>query len=433
VDELEFEVTPTDSGRWPRVLAPMRRRPPRALTATLIGLCVVLVAAALILSANPNLSSRLGVLLHGTPTPTPTLPPIPVGGGLLYFEGGLPFPWGQIHIDGELVALDTYTSTATPSPIFLNRGVHTVVYSADPFPPLRCRLTVPASPKDTCPLDKSYPSPDNLPFGARRALNLTPSLDSLSPSAHQALLDAVSAYLRVQTSPVAVPVGARYVDASHHIVVATQPLRTAFTQQLATTSATSGDPCAALCIPSASKPTVAPPPAARLTLQAYVSASFRYTTANGQLMLDNGPISDRSDVSADSLVSLTTTWDGSWHFTLFASAYSPTCLAGERALQPYLTVVDPQNPGQPPYAVYSVAAQIVASNPSDGCLFRMYSGSYGSPPPNPYSLYYHVLYRFGVLLAVDDLSNLFQLQQLPRANAQEAAFAQQLDATAPYN
>jgi hypothetical protein len=33
---------------------------------------------------------------------------------------------------------------------------------------------------------------------------------------------------------------------------------------------------------------------------------------------------------------------------------------------------------------------------------------------------------------VDDLSSMFQLQQLPRANAQEAAFAQQLDATLPY-
>src|SRR5258708_8131232 len=94
MDELEFEVTPTDSGRWPGVLAPARRRPPRVLTATLVGLCVVLVAAALILSTIPNLSGRLGVLLHGTPTPTPRILP---GGNLLYVENAL--SWGQLSID----------------------------------------------------------------------------------------------------------------------------------------------------------------------------------------------------------------------------------------------------------------------------------------------------------------------------------------------
>jgi hypothetical protein len=289
---------------------------------------------------------------------------------------------------------------------------------------------VPVSASDTCPLDLHYPSPDNQPFGARRALNLTPSLDALGAADRQALVQTIASTLAVQTPPVVVQPGERYVDALHQVVIAQEAIDASFSQALATSSSSSG--CPVLCMPVPDTKTV-PQPAADLILDAHITQSFTYSTSAGQPLVTDADISANAAVPNDETVQLTVTWNGTWQASVSSSQPSPvTCIAGERALAPYLS--DPNGGGQ----LLAVAAAIAAANPADGCLFRLAGDAAYVGPPTA-SEYIHLLYRFGVILVVGDAGTAsFSkdapfLADLPTANAAETALALQIDATQPYS
>src|SRR5262249_17001898 len=97
-----------------------RRRPPtlRWLTVLLAAALVLLSVGGLILVTVPNTPASLGELLHGTPTPTPTIAP---GGNLVFYVHSA--PWGQLTVDGKLALIP-----ASLSESFLDRGRHTLQY-----------------------------------------------------------------------------------------------------------------------------------------------------------------------------------------------------------------------------------------------------------------------------------------------------------------
>src|SRR5262249_47983966 len=144
-----------------------RRRPmQRLLMGVLVGALVALTAGALIVRAQPGGPAALGELLHGTPTPTAT---IPLGGDTVFYEHGA--PWGRLTVDGR-----TSPFGAAPQMGFLVRGRHTVVYQADPFPSLRCIISTPESAADTCPLDTAFTDMNGRPLNGRRAMDLGSTL-----------------------------------------------------------------------------------------------------------------------------------------------------------------------------------------------------------------------------------------------------------------
>jgi hypothetical protein len=307
---------------------------------------------------------------------------------------------------------------------------------------LRCRVSVPASKTDTCPLDLTYtfpPVPTGLQHYSPRALDLTPTLDKLPPAARASLLQTISAYATVQSPATTVQPGERYVNADRQIVRADQPLTATFTQALATGASATSNGCAVLCMPAPDSnpygaPATQPAPVADFVVDAHVTQGFAYTTASGQPVATDAPISANSAVPNDAVVALTVTWNGAWQVALNGAPRSSSlaCLAGAQALQPYTYDARDQ------YQVYGIVAEIPAANPADGCLFRVIGdGAYaGVPPP---TAYLHVLYRFGLLLVLNDANDAsfaessYSFVDVPLANAAETALALQLDATQPYS
>lgn len=137
-----------------------------------VGAVVLAVAVLVVLLPNgvANLSAALGI---PTPVPTATLP---TGASTFLIEDTV--PWGTLLVDGrptrfvppEPVAL---AGSGPPAPtLVLGRGRHTIEYRAAPFPTLRCVVSVPAAPDDTCPLARPSPVDPVHAFGAARVLDL---------------------------------------------------------------------------------------------------------------------------------------------------------------------------------------------------------------------------------------------------------------------
>src|SRR5258707_1349735 len=126
---------------------PAGARPPsgtRRLRAAVVVAAALLVTV-LLLGSVPDSRTSLGALLH-LPTPTPTAP---LAFGADQFSAVNGVPWGVLRSDGKQVAL----SQAQTAFVFsLPRGRHTLEYRAEPFPVLRCVVSVPQAASDTCPL-----------------------------------------------------------------------------------------------------------------------------------------------------------------------------------------------------------------------------------------------------------------------------------------
>ncbi len=447
MDELEFEISATDTGQQRSVRAPRGprlRRPPRAVTVGLIAACVVLVTTGLALAPVPNLSSKVSVLLHGTPVPPTATPRMVAGGNLLYVEGGLASPWGKLTLNGKPVALEELTTSANngyASALFLQRGTNTIDSHADPFPELRCRLSVPSSNDDTCPLDASYPFPSDLPKGGPRALDLKPTLDKLPSTSRANLIQAVSAYLSLSSGQATVQPGERYVNGARQIVYADQQLTATFTQALATAASPTSNGCATLCMPVPDAQTASGnvSAVADFVLDAHLTQSFMYATSAGQLVVSDAPISPGPALPNADLVALTVTWNGAWQIAPngVSQPSSAACVAGATALTPYL--FDPRFSQYNQQSSY-IGGEITSANPADGCVFRLDTwGAYGGAYTQTASNYVHVFYRFGVVMVVNTPSDVtrasydYALQSLPLADDAETALAQQIDATQPYS
>src|SRR5690349_10055941 len=246
MDEFEVEVTPVRNGREAGAgeaegepPAPERAPGfpfayPAAWYAAHRHLVTLLAAGALLLTLLAMLVARLpGLFGDGSP-PRPILPTATRDPNDRVFYALGTAPWGVLRADGIMVPLAG--APRLPPSFRLPDGRHTLEYSAPPLPTLRCVVTVPAGPGETCPMlsDRQHlPGDAGIP-GASTVLDLEATPARLPPDAHAALERAIAAaFDDAEPIHTSVAAGERYAAPGGGIAIAAQPLTATFRAQLA--------------------------------------------------------------------------------------------------------------------------------------------------------------------------------------------------------
>ncbi|HEY7983647.1 MAG TPA: hypothetical protein VID73_05730 [Ktedonobacterales bacterium] len=304
-----------------------RPRSPREralrLGATAAALALVL---ALVLAGNPD--SRAGLRRFAAslgPPPTATLT---IGADAFYFA---PNPPGtDVLVDGRVLAVPPPPGSVHP--LLLARGRHQLAWRSHlfPFAPIRCTLSVPAASGDTCQLvSLAVVAQERLALQGN-VLAARFALDTLVPGGMVQLQGAVQrAIAGVAASGMLAP-GDHYFYCPQgqecHIATAAGPMRADLSYQWITEQAYpepcvlgegipcrfAGQDCTLLCTVAVTPTAIAGdgPDAARVwTAAVMVQAAWRFTTANGRLILNNVP-----EMFGAQLMVLRITFDGDgWH------------------------------------------------------------------------------------------------------------------------
>ncbi|HKB46493.1 MAG TPA: hypothetical protein VKC57_02280, partial [Ktedonobacterales bacterium] len=188
-----------------------------------VGAAAVLLVTVLLLGNVPDSRMSLAALLHlSTPTPT-----APLAFGADQFSAVNGVPWGVLRADGKPVALAQSQAVFVFS---LPRGRHTLEYRAEPFPVLRCVVTVPVSPRDTCPLLTATDAVHNIGVGRYLDFRCTPqTLPAQQVAALETVIQRGLDALQLTTTA---PPGARYLGADGTPRVATAALTATFSYRL---------------------------------------------------------------------------------------------------------------------------------------------------------------------------------------------------------
>ncbi len=423
---------PEDAADAPFV---QRMTPRRRTLAAASATAAVVLALVVVLSGAPSGGSPPWQAFFPTPTPTATLAP---GANIVYLVHSV--PWGALTIDGTRV-----DSSPVPSKggffvsLALARGRHTLVYSATPFPELRCRVSVPAVPDDTCPPEDANLAQSQGVFnGSVRVLDLQATLTHLPSEQYQALAQAVQAALVFPSGAVAP--GDHYAQADGTVVVATGALHAALLISLNTDQGTTsritinGVPCDTLCTVESY---VGPFQASQGSwgLLANVQAAWQYTDAVGHVV-QTTPVTTRipgqtgPQTGTPLLEYISARWDGAWSVTVdnVAITLSNICEADIEQLASMIGNLGPNSPG------LGFGSQ-VGRSPSDGCLLTVEQAPTSSGTPYTQQQLGSVLDRYGALVAADaGARRLFPQLPLPSANERAliAAFvAQQAQCVAP--
>lgn len=423
---------------WPPLFAP--RLTPGDRTRRAAGIAaLLLLTLALLLLASPGL--RVGAKMLATswlPTPSPTLVP---GSDRFYLLPNV--PWGTVLLDGRPLAHVPVVGDGPP--LLLSRGSHHFEWHATPFELLRCQVSVPASPADSCSAGTRSARlfVERAPDGA----SIIPAHDDLSalPVAQRAaLLMTVQIALEESSSSTILRPGERYaylpsLGQPDHINIATQPLRATLNFHLLASLGLSepcaiSDPrvqpcrfaaqdCSQLCtLPSAPAAGALDVGRAVWFASTFAWVSWNYDTLSG------APVAHNQDDPGVTfrLVDLAITWDGAfWRVApMFGHrADTPTVddtvCSTARVLMSRgpLTALLPDGNVRIAVAYFSDAA------PADGCAVLVKpSAAAGSPTGSPGALY---LARCGVLIAANDQAHALW-PALPRADAAESRLAFQL-------
>jgi hypothetical protein len=431
-DEFEFEVTdlrtgrrvehtvpllpsrPPASGRadvppeqtGARVVAPgwLRERWANRRTLGAVGtLAALIVIAALVLATVPNSQATLRALLH-LPTPGTSAA---VGAGTFYATRTV--PWGRLLSDGQQLAPLRDPDGADLFQFNLTRGTHMLRYDAPPFPSLTCRVSVPASPHDTCPLASGPVLIRGSVPGAmaERTLDMGVSLDRLPHDEQVLLVKAAGSALSQQVGMTQGLAGDHYLASDGTVASAPGPFHGAlvYTLNLDTNRIAPNMPpkCVTLC-----EFGVYGPAQGYWPVKAHVTVSWRYTFADGATATSLGV--PQAVASSDILVALQVMWKGQWQVTLATRgealcgfAFSAVSAVGGSASG----IV-----GQPTSGMATGG-----QNLADGCFIDLSSGPEGGGT--------YLLYRFGLLLAVNAPARQW-FPTLPQANAHEQALAHQM-------
>jgi len=410
MDGTEIEVTDLRTGAThPHALAENARRP-RGARRILQGqsrrafltLCTALLVFLLLAraGASPDL---LGLLFH-RPSPLPVAR-LGIGADTLYFAHGV--PWGHLSLDGRTLGDADYSVLHTDlDPPYislrLTRGPHTLEYRAAPFPVLRCDLSLPASPADTCPLLRPGKDADvtQLP-PAQRILDLGATPGRLSPALLASLRAAVGDTLARTSSATTAAAGERILSPDGRVSVAPRPLTA--TLLFAPGSGTRVSaldangrlitlPCLGLC---ASRALLASDDPHAWTLYAQVRPHWWYTDQADARRAYDAPAAT-PPIAPDGLLRLAVTWDGAgWQVAAPAVApANPTCDTGISILAHQLPAYLLGNVQQAGNMRLSVLSGPVAAA---GCLLSLSDRRANLVASSREALF---LYHFGVLFAV---------------------------------
>lgn len=329
----------------------------------------------------------------------------------IYYENGV--PWGTLSLDGRAVYR---SSSQLFGMLQAAKGQHILTYSDPPFAPLRCRFTVPLSLSDTCPLEIAPPSNAAANSLFVRVVNLGATPDALPKDSFQQLVSATNIALHGMLSASLLLPGSQYLDAHGHPAVAMQPLLATLSFHINT------DPsvvapylpgqhlCSQVCFLGEGS---------RITgawgLLAMAQVSWSYATPNGATVISDapaGPLTGSSTV----LVTLAASWRNGWHVVAepledqFGA--SPICDVAQALMPPVTT----HEAAEPSYS----QRQLPAMNAADGCLIITQLNRPGNNAGPAY-----VLYRFGVLVAVNDEAHALY-PSLPSAAAYEQRLVQEM-------
>jgi hypothetical protein len=317
----------------------------------------------------------------------------------------------------------------------LSRGTHTLVYTAAPFATLRCQISVPAAGSDTCALAQTQPSDGVRALGAAaRVVDAQATVDHLPPEQQKPLFDAIQAALSSQ--PTTMQPYERYLnasgqvvytyvtlqatllytvntDAAHAIPLPTPtpsatpaatgtttrtPVATASTTPAGTATATGTPTSPATCLSLCDALASSDLPVDAWNQLVNLLPGWRYAPARGQPI--TAPATGVGKAATSAVVFIR--WNGQWQVgvkdTDKAQLLSNAVLAASNTLH---------MPSGWSVKVYP------AANPADGYLVV------AGPATGASAL---LLYRFGVLLAVNSLAYT-TFPSLPRANLAERTLA----------
>jgi hypothetical protein len=388
----------------------------------------VLLALSITASTVPGLRQRVFGPLPGV-TATATRTP---GDDLFYL---LPNPPGvDVMLDGR--TLTRLPFPGDPHPLRLAPGRHVFAWRSRilPFRPLRCQVSVPPAPGDSCSIVIHEFIPSDLADEPGSIIAVHDSLAALDPADASRLSAAIRFAFDDSASTATVQPGERYFSrqqgAPGGLAVATEPLHVTLTYrfqqstgypepcilgQPAIPCRFPGQDCGQLCTVPQLPASLAGPPGTWI-VAVMVNDTYGYTTLGGQVV-DEEPESSLGI----QLAALRVTRDaGGWHVAPILGYTPGLPVADDPVCDPARFQLG-QNPvwafivdGPPPGASVAYASD---ANPADGCVAVVQG--FGQPAPV-------FLERFGVLLTVNDAAASNSYAGLPAADAAERALAQRL-------
>jgi hypothetical protein len=443
-DTFEVEISDLSIGetgepveRHPSTRLPSQARlSPRAhARRSLLEALAFLLMVGVILGSQPTVRNRVVHLVQRfIPTPTPTLVP---GADRFYIATDV--PWAKVTLDGRPIALPRI---GVDAPLQLARGRHVLAWTAAPFQPQQCFLSVPPTTGPSCFVsDQVRQGQSGL---LAQVVVLGESLTTLPAKERQMLLQTTQAALSGFSDTVR-PGETYFLDHPGGDITTRALVRATLHMQVQTDNASSctvslldgqnnctigKEVCATFCtVPWQYRQaeTSAPERQEWLTFGT-IHSSWDYADANGKLIAGDQPVDTGRAAAVDQLVLLRIAWNGAaWQVQpLFGPqqgmpiflygtqvADDPGCLAAEDIFTPH-------------QISFAWLHFISGPNPAAGCLVETTFGSPGSiqPPHGPIQEY---LIRFGAFIAVNTLAQQVNAQWVP-PDAYEQQLARQLAA-----
>lgn len=395
-------------------LPPAPRSPHRrAVGLAATALLVVAALVGLFAHATSDPGGAFDTLLQiYTPTPQPTFVP---GANLVYIMHGV--PWGVLTIDGKQIP----QSDAIAKGISLTHGTHHLVYQARYFPTLRCVISAPSQPEDSCPIDG--PQGESGQFisdhGLARMVNLDLESSKLQANQFSALEQQMSRMLSAKTYSTTIAPGARYMTEQGAIVTASEPLTLRL--QVSLDPIVSGDsttPAGPLCIQLCSAP-VSIDSVDSLDnhwwVNIEVSELWSLTDAHGHTTVMNHPVVNPGLTQDTLRVGIQLTASG-WNISGLEHPDGAVLSDNASATVTQFFTSQTQPQGTNSSGGYSFA---FGSNPLDGCVIDL---NFNDDLATNVPITMRVLWRFGTLEALDGAAHK-RFPSLPMANAAEQAAA----------
>jgi hypothetical protein len=450
--ELEISTLPQGEGEDARFLA-ARPSPRRArIWRRALKVCTLLLLLVVILGVLPPTRSQVVELVQRfLPIPTSPLPP---GADRFYVDPDV--PWTTVTLDGRPLRLPRIGAEA---PLQLARGRHMLAWTAAPFQPQRCLLTVPPTPAASCPLidEVRHGAPGRSAF----VVGLHESLDTLPGDQQVALIQAAQRALS-GFSAIVQP-GEAYVIESDNPVpnafpfvsvtaIATQPLHATLQLQLDTTStaeqscllsvfvqiqncALSDENCARWCTmpwQTLQAEPLALGQQAWLTVAVLSPPTWSYATPDGQTIAQNEPLDASTSGGREPPVLLRIAWEGglAWQVQpLFGPNQGPPILAEGSQVTDDPACLSAEELFPEDFTTYAQLRFSSGPNPAAGCLIEATLAQHAQTPTPTSMQVEEYLVRFGVVVAVTSQAQR-RHPQWPIAVAYEQQLARQL-ATLP--
>ncbi|HEX8981411.1 MAG TPA: hypothetical protein VF792_01460, partial [Ktedonobacterales bacterium] len=373
------------------------------------ALLVVAALVGLFVHATSDPGGAFDTLLQiYTPTPQPTFVP---GANQIFIMRGV--PWGALTIDGKKVP----QNDASVKGILLTYGTHHLVYQARYFPTLRCVISAPSQPDDTCPVDSRQGESGQFiaDHGLARMINLNLTSDKLQADQYSKLVQQINRTLSAKTYMATIAPGERYMDAQRSLVTASEPLTLRLSLHTLTASdvpAWGNVSCFQLCaLAGLGNTTDIGQFDDQWRVDLQIGERWSLTDANGNTMpliyqsLGDGFIQNTLHLG---IKLNATTW------SISGLDHPASDAISDNASMMLLTSVTPQTPSQPT-ASPSGFSPIVGANPVEGCVMELtfYDDLSSNVPTKA-----HVLLRFGAMVALDSAAHN-HYPWLPAANSDE--------------